>query len=768
MTADRDRRKAVIYCRVSSMKQATRGDGLSSQETRCREFAKYKGYSVAEVFKDDLSGSLINRPGMKAMLAFLRKHKNANCVVIIDDISRLARGLEAHLQLRAAIGSAGGTLESPSIEFGEDSDSQLVENLLASVSQHQRQKNGEQTRNRMRARVLNGYWPFSCPVGYEYKRVSGHGNMLVRKEPFASIVQEALEGYASGRFQIRAEVKRFLESFPEYPRDRRGYITNQHVTNLVERAVYAGYVEAPNWGVSRRKGQHEALISFETFQRIQERSAEKAKVPARKNLNLDFPLRGFVVCGHCGNPYTACWSSGRGGRYPYYLCANRRCERYGKSVRREVLEDEFEKVLRRLRPSESLFSVARKMFEDLWNHRLESAQGRALTLKKELEKIMAQVDQFLDRIAATNVPSVAAAYERRIQELEDRKIELTEKIGRCGTPLRSFDETLRTALDFLGEPHKLWRSERIEDKRAVLKLAFADRLAYNGNEGFRTANPSFPFKMLESFSPSNMGMARPEGLEPPTPGLEGRCSIRLSYGRGVGASPVDTLGRLRLPGRGLVGVTGFEPATSCSQSRRATGLRYTPTEAADYSAPGNPCIACGVPARPHGLPGPDGWNRTRNQMPDAWCATIPSRSSTQAAFLAALDPPDLPELAVDVNVRELRTSCRHPPPPRWRSVGRRPDVNDNHHDGGWGLPDFATVRQCSRKRGKHEDYGEALQSPRNPPTARSEPAAVLGHDRCHPERGFALRKWPLDAQARAATAASGARGSHRHFPDHPR
>ena len=29
----------------------------------------------------------------------------------------------------------------------------------------------------------------------------------------------------------------------------------------------------------------------------------------------------------------------------------------------------------------------------------------------------------------------------------------------------------------------------------------------------------------------------------------------------------------------LVGVIGFEPTTSCSQSKRATGLRYTPNGA---------------------------------------------------------------------------------------------------------------------------------------------------------------------------------------------
>ncbi|MCI0655076.1 MAG: recombinase family protein [Methylococcaceae bacterium] len=318
-------KKAVLYCRVSSQKQTTRGDGLSSQETRCREYARYKGYEVAQVFKDDMSGSLINRPGMQAMLGYLRKYKRESHVVIIDDISRLARGLKAHLQLRSAIGKAGAVLESPSIEFGEDSDSVLVENLLASVSQHQRQKNSEQTKNRMRARIQNGYWVFQAPVGYRYQRVSGQGNVLVRDEPLASIIQEALEGYASGRFQLQAEVKRFLESHLEFPRDRNGDVRNQRVTDLLTSCVYAGYVEAPNWEVGLRPGHHEGLISFETFRKIENRLKAGARVPARKNLNADFPLRGFVTCGHCGTPLTACWSQGRTGRYPYYLCPTKGC-----------------------------------------------------------------------------------------------------------------------------------------------------------------------------------------------------------------------------------------------------------------------------------------------------------------------------------------------------------------------------------------------------------------------------------------------------------
>ncbi len=511
-------KKAVIYCRISSQAQSEKGDGLESQATRCREFAKYKGLTVIETFKDTKTGKLIDRPGMQAMLAFLRKHRKEGLVIIIDDLSRLARGLEAHLQLRAAIGSVGATLMSPSIEFGDDSDSKLVEHLLATVAEHQRGKNAEQTVNRMRSRMLNGYWVHPIPpIGYRYQQTKDRGKVLVRDEPYASIIQEGLEGYASGRFQLQSEVKRFFESFPEFPRDARGEVRNQKVNDTLTHIIYAGYLESEAWGVSLRSAQHEGLISFETYQKIQARLNENAKAPARKDLNEDFPLRGFVTCGDCGHPLTACWSKGRNGRYPYYMCFQKGCESYRKSIKRETLEGEFEVLLKQLKPTEGLFKTARKMFEKIWNHWAEFQKNRSRSLKAEVLKIERKIEQLLDRIVDADSATLISAYEKRIGKLEKEKIAMSENIANCGKPVRGFDEMFRTAMDFLANPWKLWSSEALEDKRAVLKLAFADRLAYVRNEGFRTAETTLPFKVLGGLSGGENKLAERVGFEPTDP-----------------------------------------------------------------------------------------------------------------------------------------------------------------------------------------------------------------------------------------------------------
>ncbi len=510
-----NRIKAVTYCRVSSDKQVRTGHGLSSQDVRCREYASRMGYEVIASYQDEgQSGKLMDRPKLKEMLADLKKSRE-QIVVIIDDISRLARDVQTHIALRSAILSAGGKLESPSIEFGEDSDSRLVEHLLASVAAHQREKNAEQVRNRMRARAQQGFWVAPPPVGYQFQKISSNQSLIVRKEPQASIVQEALESFASGRFETQTEIKDFLESHVEFPRGRDGKVHYQRIKAMLTHPLYSGRITLPKWDIYNVKGKHEALISYETYLKNQDRLRGVAKAPARKDLSLDFPLRGFVSCSGCGEPLTSGHTKGRYKHYPYYFCHRKTCSEYGKAIKKDQLESDFDELLNNLRPSQEVFELAKRTFDDLWEDRKEKAKGEVLSLKAKLAEVAKQSDNLVAHIAGNDNGSIILAYERKLRDLEEQRIVLEEKIENTRHPTTDHSTTFRTAYKLLENPVFMWHSERLEDKRTVLRTVFTSRMPYCREEGFRTAPIALPFRVLRVIEGGKSPMVPRRGLEPP-------------------------------------------------------------------------------------------------------------------------------------------------------------------------------------------------------------------------------------------------------------
>lgn len=144
---------------------------------------------------------------------------------------------------------------------------------------------GDETGVRREARMKAGYWCFQLPHGYITHKTKEHGKLMLRHEPVASQIQEAIEGYASGRFQGRAEVKRFLEHQPELPKLRSGEVTHQRVYDIQTNPRYAGYLTMKNWNIHLEPAKHEPLVSYSTFQRVQERLKGKAYAPARKDIS---------------------------------------------------------------------------------------------------------------------------------------------------------------------------------------------------------------------------------------------------------------------------------------------------------------------------------------------------------------------------------------------------------------------------------------------------------------------------------------------------
>ncbi|MEO1199944.1 MAG: zinc ribbon domain-containing protein [Pseudomonadota bacterium] len=354
-------------------------------------------------------------------------------------------------------------------------------------------------------------------AGYKFEKVPGHGKLLVRDEPIASILQEALEGYASGRFSCFSEVKAFLDATPAWPKPPGGQVHTQSLEYIFPRVIYAGYIDLPDWGVSLVKGKHAPLISFATWQKIIERIEGNSHAPARADLHEDFPLRGFVTCGCCGNKLTAAWSKGRSKLYAYYVCQTRGCAEKGKSIRKETMESAFGALLRRLRPAPELFKVATDMLRNLWDARLTQAEQGTAHVAREIAAIEAKTGQLVERLVATESPALISAYEAQIVKLEEQKTALIDREVSAGRPPISFETVSRTALTFLANPWKLWTSGSFQHQRAVLKLAFTAPLPYDRNTGYRTADLSLPFRLLQDLRDGNLRMVGGTGIEPVTP-----------------------------------------------------------------------------------------------------------------------------------------------------------------------------------------------------------------------------------------------------------
>ncbi len=190
---------------------------------------------------------------------------------------------------------------------------------------------------------------------------------------------------------------------------------------------------------------------------------------------------------------------------------------YGKSIRRADIEGDFEKLLKTLQPTEGLFKVATAMFRDYWNTKVEQTIAHAKIIKADILDIEKQIDQLVDRTLEATNARVIAAYEKRIDECERKKLVLAENASKTHQPQPDFDGMPEHALKFLANPHGIWTSGKFNLKRMVLKLAFTEPLLYCRETGYRTPKTSIPFKVLGSFNGQNCKMVPPVGIEPTLP-----------------------------------------------------------------------------------------------------------------------------------------------------------------------------------------------------------------------------------------------------------
>ena len=158
--------RAIGYVRVSTTQQAETGVSLDAQAEKIRAMAVVQDAELVDVITDaGASAKDLNRDGLARVLALVERRQVD--AVIVAKLDRLTRSVRDLGELLERFERRGVSLVSvaESLDTGTAAG-RLVLNVMASVSQWEREVIGERTREALAHKKAQGQRVGTVPFGY--------------------------------------------------------------------------------------------------------------------------------------------------------------------------------------------------------------------------------------------------------------------------------------------------------------------------------------------------------------------------------------------------------------------------------------------------------------------------------------------------------------------------------------------------------------------------------------------------------------------------
>lgn len=331
------------------------------------------------------------------------------------------------------------------------------------------------------------------------------------------ILKEALEAFASGRFNRKVEVCEFLVE-KEFWTAQRPVRYIDKLTEIMKDPFYAGYIEYLDWGVELRKGHHEGIISFETFQKIQERlKPSKSQKTIRSDLSEVFPLRGLLVCAECGCHLTAAVANPNTKPYSYYSCQKHGCSLYGKMARKKDVEDGFNQIMEESRLKAEVGLLVEAEFEKVWEDEVKRMEVEEKENAVDIKKLEDEIEKLAKAIATTESEVARRQFEKQIEKVDEKLQALRERILVSESDLKvPYRNALEKAVGLVESPYETWVSMDLLEQHELFFFLFEEKLSYDRNEGYRNAKNVSVAMLFEEFAVTNSQDVEMGGVEPPS------------------------------------------------------------------------------------------------------------------------------------------------------------------------------------------------------------------------------------------------------------
>ncbi len=159
------RKRAIIYCRVSTDKQEQDGESLEYQEEKCRQFAELHDLHVLMVLRETKSGYIHYSFREQLTLARQMVRDGLADVVIVWDLRRFSRNFVHSSMIFEEIESSGAEIVSVYEKIDNSLTGKLIRSIIAWSAESEREKILEYANRRWQSRLEMG-----LPVGSGYRR----------------------------------------------------------------------------------------------------------------------------------------------------------------------------------------------------------------------------------------------------------------------------------------------------------------------------------------------------------------------------------------------------------------------------------------------------------------------------------------------------------------------------------------------------------------------------------------------------------------------
>jgi site-specific DNA recombinase len=507
--------RAVLYVRVSTDEQADDPLNLSNQEQKCRNYCEQRGYEVVWVFIDSgESARTADRPEFQRMVNFCKTHRRDVGYVVVQDLSRFARNNGDQAQFIAELAKHGVRLCSvyePNVD--ETAAGKLAANIHGTFNQFFSDSLSEKMKDRSRAAVLAGRFPWPAPLGYLNNSKSGSGANLVPDPERASLLRTAFELIASGEY-TKAKVLAIITE--QGLRTRKGNkLSAQTFEKTLKKMVYCGYISASCLNAPV-KGKHEPIVSEELFRAVQDVLNGKARNgPPQRKCNPNFPLKLATRCAACGTPITGGLATGKNKnrKFGYYWCRKRGCR--SVKVRREEVEATFHAHLNSLQPDEQSIAEFPRIAEQAWRKKQGDAEEIAKRQNARLAELKVLKSELLRAKLRGEVPQ--SDYAQLNAEFDLEAAEIDAELLSVAKNRVSPEAFVRFAKAMQLDIGEAWWHAGAEQKQRVQNFLFQGDLRYSQElRKFEHPNPCL-FNTMEEMGHKDWWLASPTGFEPVLP-----------------------------------------------------------------------------------------------------------------------------------------------------------------------------------------------------------------------------------------------------------